>query len=164
ALKGLGLNTEKDLTTSDMSSNFKYYFLKSKDVIKTKFYTLKVTDAMMASQVFIKLEDAGISNSSIERVEYSALNALKNKMRAKAIMDAKEKAVIMTAPINQIIGSAIFISDGGDLDQQLQGRVAGIQIRGNNSFNDNLKEVKMPTIEFKKIKVTANVNVKFILK
>ncbi|RYE54063.1 MAG: hypothetical protein EOP48_13055, partial [Sphingobacteriales bacterium] len=49
ALKGLSLDTEKDLTTSDMTSNFKTYLLKSKDVIKTKIYTLKVTDAVTAS-------------------------------------------------------------------------------------------------------------------
>ncbi len=30
AVKGLGLDTEKDLTTSDMTSNFKFYLLKSK--------------------------------------------------------------------------------------------------------------------------------------
>lgn len=162
ALKGLGLDTEKDLTTSDLTSNFKYYLLKSKDVIKTKLYTLKVTDAVTASQVFIKLEEIGISNTSIDRVDHSDLDNLKNKMRTKAIVDAKERAISLTKPLNQTIGTAIHIVDTDNLGQQLQGRVAGIQIRGNISFNNNDKE--LPKIEFEKIKVTANINAKFILK
>jgi uncharacterized protein YggE len=162
ALKILKLDIEKDLTTADMTSNFKFYLLKSKDVIKTKLYTLKVTDAVTASQVFMKLEEIGISNTSIERVDHSELDNLRNKMRTKAIVDAKKRAVALTNPLNQNVGSAIHIIDGDNVSQQLQGRVAGIQIRGNSSFLNNDKE--LPKIEFEKIKVTANINVKFVLK
>ena len=164
ALKGLGLDTEKALTTSDMTSNFKFYLLKSKDVIKTKIYTLKVTDAVTASKVFIKLEETGISNTSIERVDHSDLINLKNRMRTKAILDAKERAVALTKPLNQIIGPAINIVDtDNNISQQLQGRVAGIQIRGISSIqSDGYKD--LPKIEFEKIKVTAGINAKFILK
>ena len=161
-LKGLGLDTDKDLTTSDMTSNFKYYLLKSKDVIKTKLYTLKVTDAITASKVFIKLEEIGISNTSIDRVDHSDLDNLKNKMRTKAIIDAKERAVALTKPLNQNVGSAIHIVDAENINQQLQGRVAGIQIRGLSSLQDNFGE--LPKIEFEKIKITANINATFILK
>jgi uncharacterized protein len=164
ALKGLGLDTEKDLTTSDMTSNFKTYLLKSKDVIKTKIYTLKVTDAVTASKAFMKLEEIGISNTSIERVDHSDLINLKNKMRTKAIIDARERAFALTKPLNQSIGSAINIVDtDNNISQQLQGRLAGIQIRGITSIqNDGYMD--LPKIQFEKIKVTAGINAKFILK
>lgn len=162
-LKGLGLDTEKYLTTSDIASNFKFYPLKSKDVIKTKIYTLKVTDAVTASKVFMKLEEIGISNTSIERVDHSDLDNLRNKMRTKAIVDAKERANALTKPLNQTIGAAIHIVDTDNISQQLQGRVAGIQIRGITSIqNDGYNN--LPKIEFEKIKVTASINAKFILK
>ena len=161
-VKGLGLDTEKDLTTSDMTSNFKYYLLKGKDVIKTKLYTLKVIDAVTASQVFIKLEEIGISNTSIERVDHSDLDNLKNKMRTKAIIDAKQRAIALTNHLSQTVGSAIHIIDSENISQQLQGRVAGIQIRGLSSLQGNFSE--LPKIEFEKIKVTASINAKFILK
>jgi len=161
-LKSLGLDTKNDLTTSDMTSNFKFYLLKGKDVIKTKLYTLKVTDAVTASQVFIKLEEIGISNTSIDRVGNSDLDNLKNKMRTKAIVDAQEKAIALTKPLNQTVGSAIHIVDAENVSQQLQGRVAGIRIRGYASFQDDYKE--LPKIEFEKIKVMSNINAKFILK
>ncbi|MEJ7588344.1 MAG: SIMPL domain-containing protein [Ferruginibacter sp.] len=161
-LKSLGLDTEKDLTMSYMTSNFKFYLLKSKDVIKTKLYTLKVRDAVTATNVFMKLEELGVSNTSIERVDHSNLDNLKNKMRTKAIVDAKERAIALTKTLNQTVGAAIHIVDAENLSQQLQGRLAGIQIRGISSFNNSDKEV--PKIEFEKIKVTANINAKFILK
>jgi uncharacterized protein YggE len=162
ALKGLNLDTEKDLTTADINSNFKYYLLKSKDVIKTKLYMLKVKDALIASQVFIKLEELGISNTSIDRVDHSDLENIRNVMRANAIANAKTRANALTKPLNQSIGQAIHISDAENYNQQLQGRVAGIQIRGVSSIQNGYAE--MPKIEFEKIKVIANINVKFILK
>jgi uncharacterized protein YggE len=162
ALKGIGIDIEKDLTTSDMTSNFKSYLLKAKDIIKNKVYTLRVTDAVTASKVFIKLEEVSISNTSIERVDHSDLDYLKNKMLTKAIVDAKERANALTKPLNQTVGLAIYIVDAENVNQQLQGRVAGIQIRGISSFNDSYKELRR--IEFEKIKVVANINVKFVLK
>ena len=161
-LKALGLDLEKNLTTSDMTSNFKFYLLKGKDVIKTKLYTLKVGDAVTASQVFIKLEEIEISNTSIERVAHSDLDILRNSMRTKAIAEAKASAIALTKPLNQVVGLAIHIVEADNISQQLQGRIAGIQIRGSSSIQNAYKE--LPKIEFEKIKVIANVNVKFTLK
>ena len=163
ALKGMDLDTEKDLTTSDMTSNFKSYLLKSKDVIKSKMYTLKVKDAITASKVFIKLEESGISNTSIERIDHSDLNNLKNRMRTKAILDAKERAIALTKPLDQTIGSAINIVDTDNNSQLLQGRVPGIQVRGMTLVQSN-GYIDLPKIEFEKIKVTAGINAKFLLK
>ena len=75
ALKSMGIDVEKNLTTSDISSNFKNYFLRGKNVLKSKEYMLKVKDAVTASKVFMKLEDLGISNSTIDHVDYSDMEA-----------------------------------------------------------------------------------------
>lgn len=163
-LKGFGLNTEKDLTTYDMTSNFKFYLLKSKEVIKTKLYTLKVTDAVTASQVFIKLEESDISNTSIDRVDHSDLDNLNNLMRTKAIVDAKERAIALAKPLNQTVGIAIYIADTDNTSQQLQARMLGLKIRGAALIQNDYKEKELPKIEFEQIKVAANINAKFILK
>ena len=163
AFKSLNINTENNLTTSDMLSNYKFYFLKKKDIIKSKEYILKVTDAMTASKVFIQLEDLDISNTSIYKVEHTDLENIKNLCRTKAIENAKTKAIALTKPISQTIGNAIHISDNeANLENQLQGRIAGVQIRGYSSLDKGKYEV--PKIEFEKIKVTATVSVKFLLK
>ncbi len=56
ALRSLGIDIEKDLTTEDISSNFKNYFLRGQEVLKSKQYMLKVRNAVTANTVHIKLE------------------------------------------------------------------------------------------------------------
>jgi len=163
AFKNLGINTEVDLTISDMLSNYKFYLLKQKDILKTKEYILKVTTAETASKVFVQLEDFGMSNTSIYKVDHSDIENLKNICRKKAIESSYKKAIALTKPLSQTIGNAIHITDNDtNLVHQLQGRVAGLQISGYGS-NDKAK-YEAPKIEFEKIKVSAEVSVKYILK
>lgn len=163
-LKSIGINVDKDLKTSDMASNFKFYFLKGKDILKSKQYILKVPDAVIASKVFIELENLGISNTSINRVDYSDLESIRNLMRSKAIENAKIRAVSMTQPLNQTIGPAIYIADNESFNtgNQLSGRVAGVVVTGYGLKKQSA--IELPKIEFEKIKVVTNINVKFILK
>ncbi len=141
ALKGLGINTEKDLTTNDVASNFKYYFLRGKDVLKTKQYILKVSDAVTVTKVISQLEDLDISNTSIDRVDYSGMEIIRNLVRTKAVEDAKTRALALTGPLNQTVGAAIYISDiaVGNFNMQ-QGTqlnevvVTGYAIRGKSSL------------------------------
>ncbi len=164
ALKALGIDVDKNLTASDMASNFKFYFLRNKNVMKSKEYILKVGDAVTASKVFIELESLGISNTSIDRVDHSDLESIKNLMRSKAIENAKARAVALTTPLHQIVGPAIHITDNEAYNpsNQLQGRLAGVVVTGYGL--KEMKKTELPKIEFEKIKVATNINVKFILK
>jgi len=164
AFKSMGIDTERDLTTSDMLSNYKFYFLKQKDVLKSKEYILKVAEAQTASKVFIELEDIGISNTSIERVDHTDLEKIKNICRARAVENAKAKAFSLTKPLMQSVGNAIHIIDNEqNISGQLQGRVAGLSIRGYGGLNEKQK-YEAPKIEFEKIKVQSTISVKFVLK
>lgn len=160
--KDMGINIETNLVTSDILSNYKFYLLKQKDILKSKEYTLKVADAATASKVFIKLEDLGISNASVERINHTELENIRNICRTKAIENAKLKAFALTRPIGQIPGNAIHIIDI-DLNtpNSLQGRVSGVQVRG---YSYDKAKYEPPKIEFEKIQVMATVSAKFILK
>lgn len=163
SIKATGVNTEANLVLSDFVSNYRFYLLKQKDIIKTKQYILKVNDAVTASKIFLLLEGLEISNVSIERVEHSEIESIKNICRTKAIENARNKAIALTKPLSQTIGSAINISDTETyFDGQLQGKVAGIMIRGNSSYS--AEKYEAPQIEFEKIKIRQTVNSKFILK
>lgn len=70
----------------------------------------------------------------------------------------------MVAPLNQKIGKAIYISDleTASITSQLQGKVAGIQIRGTSSiYGSRASEDIM--IDFEKMEFSSKVNVKFII-
>lgn len=163
-LNFLGINTENNLTTFDFGSNYRFYLLKQKDILKTKQYILKVSDAVITSKVFMMLEDLEISNTSIDRVDHSDIEAIKNVTRIKAIENAKQKAVALSKPLNQTIGQAIYITDNegiATLGNQLSGKATGVVVMGYKKGN-LLREP--PKISFEKIKVSTTVSVKFILK
>ncbi len=158
ALKSMNINTDKDLTNSDMMSNYKFHLLKQKDVIKTKEYILKVKDANTLNKVFIKLEELGISNTSIDRVNHSDLENIKNACRSKAIENARQKALALTRPINQSIGNAIFITDN-EANYAVPYAARGMMV-----MMDKAVDNQESNIQFEKIKVEASISAKFILK
>jgi uncharacterized protein YggE len=162
-LKSINIDTDKELTTSDIESSYKFYLLKSKDIVKSKTYLLKVKTAMIASKVFLALEELEISNSSIDRVDHTELETLKNEMRTKAVTDAKQRAIALTKSLGQTVGNAIHIADEGNFTQNLQGKVMGLQVRGISTL-DKANNYVPPIIEFEKIKISSTINVKFIIK
>ncbi|MBC7902861.1 MAG: SIMPL domain-containing protein [Gemmatimonadaceae bacterium] len=163
-LISLGIDVQKNLTSSDMLSNYRYYLLKKKDILKSKEYILKVGDAGMASKVFMKLEDLGLSNASISHVNHTELASIRNVCRARAIRNAKATAVAFTAELGQQVGNAIHI-----VDDALAGPLSASNTMNRGFLNygeTRIQGDKMgaPTIDFAKIRVNASVNVKFVLK
>ncbi|WP_276497447.1 SIMPL domain-containing protein [Pontibacter litorisediminis] len=162
-LQQLGVNTEESLSLNDLGSNFKKYFLKGQDVLKTKVYSLKVKDAQTAGLVILELEKIEISNIHLDRTEFSGIDQLKLALKSKAIAKAKMQAEYLVSPLNQKVGAALYISDQSDnaVHNDLQGRVAGIVVRGYGTASKS--EPKPADIQFEKIKVESSVNVKFKL-
>jgi hypothetical protein len=162
-LKKLNINTEKDLSLLDYSSDFKKYFLKGQNILKAKNYSLLVHDALTAGKVLAELENAGISNVNIEKTEYSKAEELIENLKSKAVLKAKKSAEKLCSPLGQKIGKAIFITDSTTtLLSNLQGQVAGIQIRGASSLYGN-RATEPILVNFQKLKFEAQVSVKFIL-
>lgn len=162
-LKQLGINTETDLTASDLGSNFKHYFLKKKDIIKTKSFELKTSTAAKASEVFVMLETLDISNANISRVDVSNKEYIKDILHANASKNAKQKAQLIGTSLNQKIGNAIHISDALNVADDIFHPLDMIQIRGISSYKNEDKSYIPPQIDFKKIKIQSAVNVKFVL-
>lgn len=161
-LKSLNIDTERDLSLLDLTSEFKRYFLGGQNVLKVKMYSLLVRDAVTAGKVIAELEKVEISNVSIEKAEYSKESEVILDLKSKAIVKSKEYAETMTKPLNQKVGKAIFISDISSVSNQLQGNMSGICIRG-ISNNYGARATEPIVIEFKKIRFTSKVTVKFII-
>lgn len=163
-LKSLNIDLEKSLSVIDYSSDFKKYFLAGQKVLKTKMFSLILKDAQTVGKVMADLEREEISNVSISKTEYSKPEQLLLELRTKAILKAKRNAENMVAPLNQKIGKAIYVSDleTASITSQLQGKVAGIQIRGASSIYGNRGSDDI-MIDFEKMEFSAKVNVKFII-
>jgi uncharacterized protein YggE len=167
SFKEMGIDIENNLSVNYMGSNFKYILLKGKEVIKTRQYVLKVKDARTAAQVFLLLEQLDISNTSIQKVNYSAINSLRNVMRNKAVANARERAIALASALQQNVGNAIHLVDidNNNLANQLYGsQLQELVVTGYTVKLKGLTQGSNPGVEFEKIKVSALVGAKFLLK
>jgi len=158
-LQALGIDLDKQLGLSDLASDFRDYFLRKTDIQKSKSYTLLVYDGLTAGQVIQGLEGIGISNIQLQRTEYSKLGALKLTLRRRALHKARQQAKVMVESLGQSLGRALYISDLSTDYSGLQGRTAGVQVRGYAME----KEERPLEVAFEKIQVDAMVNVKFAI-
>jgi hypothetical protein len=159
AIQQLGINAAKNLSVNDMSSNFQYYFLKGKDVLKSREYLLKVATALEAGQVFMALEQLGIANASIDHVDHLGIDAIRNAVRTKAVENAVLKAKALTAPLHQTVGAAIYIGDEERYTAPYDNRAVKMTVSNIMEKNADTQ----PDISFEKIKVVSNITVRFVL-
>jgi hypothetical protein len=123
-----------------------------------------VYDAKSTAKVFMGLEELGISNVRIDKLEHSEEAKLQLLMNTKAMENAKANAISFTKPLGQNIGKALFVSQ--IKINSYRGNANQIRIRGlalqevayktkSNEYNEN--------IEFEKITIASDVNVRFAL-
>lgn len=160
SLKKLGINTEKDLSLLDISSNFKSYFLKGQNVVKSKMYSLVVHDAVKVGKVLVELESQGISNVGIVRAEYSKSDELLLLLKTQAVKKTQVSANALANSLNQKVGKALLITEGMMNNYSVADQ--GIRYKAAGAFNSN-EESEPLEIDFQKIKFEAEVYVKYSL-
>lgn len=160
ALRQLDIDIEKQLKLADLSSNIKTYFLRRKDIKKSKRFELKLHDATTAGQVLAALEEKGISNVHLSKTDYSKLEELKLHLLSKAVAKAKKRARAMAKPLGQQVAEAIFISDShsgfvgyrrNTLDEVVMFSMAEADV------------APVPDIQFKPQKIQVSVQIRFRL-
>jgi uncharacterized protein len=163
-LTEIGIDYKNDLSIKDIASNFKYYLILKTDILLVKEYQLLVRDAKTAGKVITELQKIGISNTNIDRIDNSKLQEYKKEIKINAVKAAQEKAKSMALAINQDIGKAIYIKElENNLIRQLEGKVAGIQIRGLSNTVSSVSNFAEPEMEFEKIELFYSIIVRFEL-
>lgn len=163
-LQEIGIETKKDLSILDYTSNFKSYWIVKSSIVLTKEYQLLVREAKVAGKVFQELQKLGISNISIEKIENSKIQEYRKEVKINAIKAAHEKANSLVIAINQTLGKAIYIEElDNNYVNAIGARVSGIQVRSANSVT-SYSNFQEPEIEFEKIKLDYSILVRFELK
>ncbi|WP_431162981.1 SIMPL domain-containing protein [Flagellimonas beolgyonensis] len=158
-LKALGIDLDKQLVIKDFSSNFKKYFLRDKEVLKSKQYSLLVNSGKQVGDVMVALEQLDIANAFVEKTEYSKMDELELELKSRAIKKAKLKAEALTKPLGQKVGMAIHIVDNS---QPYYPRYNQPVMMAKMEMMD-VEQNQPLDIDFEKIKVESMVNVKFAL-
>ena len=159
-IERVGIDTQKDLTISDLASNYKSYFLKKQNVLKAKRYELLLKDAVTAGKTLVALEEIGIANVSISKLEYSKKEELLLELKSKAVAKTRRNAEKLVLPLNQKVGKAIHISDH-ETSYVPYGRQENAYLMdATMEMNDATEPID---VEFQKIKFEMSVDVKYIL-
>ena len=157
-LKDLGIDVDEQLVIKDLSSSFKRYFLRSKEVLKSKQYSLLVYDGLTAGEVLVALEALDIANTYLEKTEYSKMDALELELKSRAMKKAQKKALALTQPLGQKVGPALYIVDSyGTVPVAYAPRMKMAMAE-----MDMAAEAPLD-VDFEKIKVETSVQVKFKL-
>ncbi len=164
-LKKLKINTDKDLSVLGYSSDFKKYFLKGQSILKTKKFSLLVRNAYTLGNVLISLEEAGISNTEVEKVEYSKSKELLLELKSEAVKRSRITADKLVKPLNQKAGKALYISDtnyGGIGDYELTTNEI-FSLQEMDYKKESASEEFLRKLDFQKIKFSTTVYVKYQL-
>lgn len=157
--KAMGIDLTEQLVIKDMGSNFKKYFLRQKEVLKSKQYSLLVYSGKELGDVMMALEQLDIANTHIEKTEYSMMDELELELKSRAVKRAKQKANALTRPLGQKVGMAIHIADNSNYYP----RYNQAPMMEMKAVSADMGQAQPLDIDFEKINVETTVNVKFTL-
>lgn len=134
---------------------------KDPDFLARKTYRLKLEKLDKINGILNAVDDEGIESVSISSYDYSKMESLRKDVKEKAIQAAKTKAAYLLAAIDEQLGGALEIqelstdnySDARPVMYNTMVRSAGAPA-----------SAPMPDIDFKTIKVRAEVNATFFIK
>jgi len=160
AFKAMEIDLDKQLFIKDLSSNYKKYFLRQKDVLKTKRFSLVVYSGKQAGDALAALERLDIANTYLEKTEYSKMAALELELKSRAVKKARKKAEALTAPLNQKVGSAIHIIDTSTPYYPRYNQAPRMEMK---TMAMDASQNEPLDVDFEQIKVETLVNIKFTL-
>jgi uncharacterized protein YggE len=101
---------KEDFTVNGLSSwNYATEKKKNPDFLASKSYGIKFRDLNKFDQILSKIDAKGIQATNIESYDYSKLNAMKNDLKLKALLAARDKAAFLVAGLGDKLGGAINI-------------------------------------------------------
>jgi uncharacterized protein YggE len=101
---------KEDFTVNSLSSwNYQDEKKKAADFLASKQYGIKFRDLNKFNQILSKIDAKGIQSTNIDSYDYSKINQLKNDLKLKALLSAKEKAGFLLNGIGEKLGSVISI-------------------------------------------------------
>lgn len=161
ALKSIDIDVAKKLKVNDMSSSLKYAKARNQDATLYKSYSLELSDVTTASAVLASLQEIGISNISVDKVEYSAIDSLTMALQAEAVVKARNRAETMVKAIGQELGKAIYIVTSSSRSNAVRTKAYAKMALADNMAVETAEP--LPALEFKDIQVSVYVNVRFEL-
>ncbi|TWR30327.1 DUF541 domain-containing protein [Mucilaginibacter pallidiroseus] len=103
---------KEDFTVNSLSSwNYATEKKKNPDFLASKTYGIKFRDLNKFNQLISKVDAKGIQSTNIDSYDYSKINSIKNDLKLKALLAAKEKATFLVNGLGDKLGQALNITE-----------------------------------------------------
>ena len=160
ALRRLDINVETRLTIKDMFGNTVGKNPRKSEVVQTRNYELLVTDAQTVGEVYAVLQDLKVYSLRINRVELSTYEAEKLRIMGEAVKNARRVADVLAEDAGCEIFNVLKVACHESLGRRT---FAGdyVMLKSARANSSNVEEEAAPAIEFRKITISAMVNVSY---
>jgi uncharacterized protein YggE len=150
-----------DFTINSLSSwNYQTEKKKNPDFLASNQYNIKFHDLNKFDQILSKLDAKGIQSTNIDSYDYSKINDIKNELKLKALIGARDKASFLVNGLGDKLGSALNITES-DNSSFPQPRMYAMKL--NNLAGDAVAAPESD-IDFKKIKLSFQIQAVFEIK
>jgi uncharacterized protein YggE len=148
-----------DFTVNNVSAwNNIYQKKKTPDFLAGKQYGLRIRDLNKFNQIVSKIDPKGIMSTNIDSYDYSKINDLKNELKLKALISARDKASFLLAGLGNKLGDVLNITES-DNSSFPQPRAYNTMM-----FKTATADAAPSDIDFKKIKISLQINAVFEIK
>ena len=150
---------KEDFTVNNLSSwNYATEKKKNPDFLASKQYGIKFKDLNKFNQIMSKIDPKGIQSTNIDSYDYSKINTLKNDLKLKALLAARDKAAFLVNGLGDKLGGVINIVEN---DNSSFPQPRNVMYMAKASMADSVPE---SDIDFKKIKLSFQINAIFEIK
>lgn len=156
-LKKLSFPIE-NITLSDANAYYQRSKWRENEVVSSQQYEIKANTAEMTSAIFKLLDEIDITQAFISRVDHSKIEDFKNELRVLAMKAAKTKSDRMLQAIGHSTGKALVVREN-EIHQPILYNKLMRQEMIYASDAGGIEE--QPQIDFRKIKISTHVYVKF---
>lgn len=149
-----------DFTVNDLSSwNNATEKKKNPDFLASKQYGIKFNDLNKFNQIMSKIDPKGIQSTNIDSYDYSKINAIKNDLKLKALLSARDKASFLVTGLGDKLGPVINIteSDNSSFPQPRNVMYMAKTMQADGAAPES-------DIDFKKIKLSFQIQAVFEIK
>jgi uncharacterized protein YggE len=151
---------KEDFTINSLSSwNYQTEKKKNPEFLASKQYNIKFRDLKKFDQILSKLDAKGIQSTNIDSYDYSKINDIKNELKLKALIGARDKAAFLVNGLGDKLGSVLNITES-DNSSFPQPRMYAVQFKGAAADSATPES----DIDVKKIKLSFQINAIFEIK
>lgn len=148
---------KSDFTVNNLSAyNYEYQKKKNPDFLASKQYGIRFADLSKFNNIISKLDPKGIQSTNIDSYDYSKVNQLKNELKLKALLAARDKATFLVNGLGEKLGPVLHIMESDNSSYppaRMKTMYANVEMANQSAADSD--------IDFRKIKLSFQINAVF---